>query len=318
MRERVASIVVALAIIAIVGGVAWSGGVLGYPDDGRAFNLTGVGSVGRWTLEPVNGLNYWWKDFAPATLFIRTGDDVVIHLRSADVFHRFYIPEFAVGPVDVEPGHTVTVRFKASHKGVFQFYCTSMCGSCHFYMRGWVVVTDRGDTPIVPPPLECGLCVRAPEPIPTGASLVETGALLYRQKGCSTCHGLEGRGGVANDNSTNGTVPAHNTTAQKLFLRTREDADAFIRVVEASSDLGSVEDADVTAFPVVRTRFLNAKEIVRKGRFTARADPHGPQPPLQMPAWQYLIEERQIDALLAYFVSLQNWDEAEQSSGTSR
>jgi hypothetical protein len=28
-----------------------------------------------------------------------------------------------------------------------------------------------------------------------------------------------------------------------------------------------------------------------------------------MPAWQYLLEEREIDALLAYFVSLYDWEE---------
>jgi hypothetical protein len=28
-----------------------------------------------------------------------------------------------------------------------------------------------------------------------------------------------------------------------------------------------------------------------------------------MPAWQYLVEEREIDALLMYFVSLHDWEE---------
>jgi hypothetical protein len=56
---------------------------------------------------------------------------------------------------------------------------------------------------------------------------------------------------------------------------------------------------------------MNAKEIVRNGRYTAGADPHGPEPPLQMPAWEYLLEEREIDALLAYFVSLNEWNEEE-------
>ena len=320
MRERVVSAALAVAIVAIVGAVAWSAGALGYPAERgvRAFNLTGVGSAGRWTLEPVNGLTYWWKDFAPATLFVETGDEVVIHLRSADVFHRFYIPEFQVGPANVEPGHTVTVRFKASHKGVFQFYCTSMCGSCHFYMRGWIVVTDHGATPVHPPPLDCGLCVLHPAAIPAGAGLVETGALLYRQKGCFTCHGPRGRGGAPNDNSTNGTVPGHNTTAQKFFLRTREDAGAFIRLLESSGDLDAIDDAEVTGFPVVRARFLTAKEIIRKGRFTAKANPNGPQPPLQMPAWEYLLTDREIDAVLAYFISLQPWDDERPAADGGR
>ena len=38
-------------------------------------------------------------------------------------------------------------------------------------------------------------------------------------------------------------------------------------------------------------------------------DPAGPEPPLQMPAWQYIVDEREIDALLVYFVSIYPWDE---------
>ena len=30
-----------------------------------------------------------------------------------------------------------------------------------------------------------------------------------------------------------------------------------------------------------------------------------------MPAWQYLLEEREIDALLSYFIDLEPWDEEE-------
>lgn len=309
MRTRVTIAGVVLTVLAVTVGVTWNNAARRSDDATRTFDLTGIGALGRWTLEPVTGLNYALKDFEPATLFVETGDTVVLHLRSADVFHRFYLPEFSVGPVDVEPGHTATVRFTASHSGVFQFYCTSMCGACHFQMRGWIVVTDSGDPPIVPPSLSWAQCVPEPTQIPPGTGLVETGALLYKQKGCASCHGPAGRGGIPNDNSTRGTVPAHDTTAEKLFLRRREDADAFIRILEASGDLMSGADAGIPAFPIVRTRFVNAREIIRKGRYTTGADPRGPQPPLQMPAWQFLLEDREIDALLAYFVSLQQWDD---------
>lgn len=307
MRRLSARIVVATAVLAIVVTVAWVSGTLACRRSARTFTLTGVASLGRWTLEPVNGLNYGVKDFEPATLFVRTGDDVVIHLRSADAFHRFYLPQFSVGPIDVEPGKTVTARFKAAQKGVFQFYCTSICGPCHFHMRGWLVVTDPGVTPIERPPMPWAVCTPEHAPIPADAGLVQSGTLLYRRKGCFTCHGPDGGGGVPNDNSTAGSIPSHDTTAGKLFLLTREDAEAFLSVLDSSPSLE--QDETVTAFPIVRTRFLNAKEIIRKGRFTTKADPRGPQPPLQMPAWQYLLTEREIDALIAYFVTLQNWDD---------
>ena len=312
MRGRSASAAVAAVALAAIAGALACSGRGGDPGRTRTFDLTGVGASGVWTLEPVNGLNYWWRRFPPATLFVETGDEVVLHLRSADVFHRLYAPDFSVGPVEVEPGHTVTVRFTASRSGVFQYYCTSMCGACHFFMRGWIVVTDPGAAPVIPPPLLCGTCLPAQAEAPDGATLVDRGALLYAQKGCITCHGPGGRGGLPNLNSTNGTAPRHDTTASKLFLRTPEDAESFLALLEASGDLEAVEEPDVQAFPAVRARFRNAKEIVRKGRFTAKADPRGPQPPLQMPAWQYLLAERQIDALLAYFVSLQDWEAEEE------
>ena len=60
---------------------------------------------------------------------------------------------------------------------------------------------------------------------------------------------------------------------------------------------------------IVVTRFANAEEIIRTGRYSAKLEPEGAEPPLQMPAWQYLVEEREIDALLVYFVSLYPWEE---------
>jgi hypothetical protein len=313
LKERTAILLVILPMVgvsAVVGWFGWSS----HSDHDRTnavvFNLTGVAAAGVWTLQPVNGLNYWWRRYEPAILYVEEGDEVVIHLRSGDVFHRFYLPAFAVGPVGVEPGHTVTIRFTADRRGVFQYYCTSMCGGCHFYMRGWLVVSGDGEMPLQPPPILCTLCRPGNLARPDTADLVEIGSYLYLEKGCVTCHGPEGQGGIANHNSANSPVPAHNTTAQKLFLETPEDAEAFIELLQSTGDLVSLEEPpEITLFPVVRTRFDNAREIIRKGRYSSKLDAGGPEPPLQMPAWQYIVDERDIDALLVYFVSLYPWDE---------
>jgi cytochrome c oxidase subunit 2 len=276
----------------------------------RAFNLTGVAADGVWTLNDVNGLNYWWRHFKPATLYVTEGDWVEINLRSADLLHCFYIPAFSVGPVDIEPGHSKTVSFRASSSGVFQYYCTSMCGNCHFYMRGWIVVTAPGEDPVEPPAIACPLCLPDFGPPPETDRLVELGAYLYLQKGCVTCHGPEGRGGIENPNSTKATVPDHATTAQKFFLASPEDAEAFIELVQNEVDLTALEDPpEIERLAVVTARFANAEEIIRIGRYSAKLEPDGPVPPLQMPAWKYLVDERGIDALLVYFVSLYPWEE---------
>lgn len=312
-RDKLAAAILIVPMLLGAVAIAWYGRVAvpgAVEDDVVVINLTGVAGSGVWTLEDVNGLNYWWKRFEPATLSVQEGDRVVINLRSADLFHRFYIPAFQVGPVDVEPGHMATIRFVADRPGVFQYYCTSMCGTCHFFMRGWLVVTAEGETVVEPPAIACTLCLPDAGPPPHRDDLVSFGEYLYRSKGCFTCHGPEGRGGVVNVNSASGTVPAHDTTALKLFLREPEDAHAFIEVVDRVDDLDALEEEpEVAMFPVVRARFDNARQIVREGRFTARLDPSGPDPPLQMPAWELLIEDRDIDALLAYFVSLYPWEE---------
>jgi len=312
-RERIAAVLVLLPMAAIFAAIVWFGWAsnrLFGERDTVVFNLTGIASAGVWTTSPVNGLNYWWRSFQPATLYVTEGDEVVINLRSADVFHRFYLPSFSVGPVAIEPGHTVTVRFKAERHGVFQYYCTSMCGGCHFYMRGWIVVSRKGEIPVQPPPIMCTLCRPEDLPRPETASLVDQGAYLYLEKGCITCHGPEGQGGITNDNSANSPVPAHNTTAEKLFIDSPEDAEELIRLLDGNADLGALEEPpEIDRFPVVRTRYENAKEIVRKGRYSSKVDPAGPEPPLQMPAWQHIVREREIDALLVYFVSLYPWEE---------
>ncbi|MBD3854075.1 MAG: hypothetical protein IFJ96_04780, partial [Acidobacteria bacterium] len=103
----------------------------------------------------------------------------------------------------------------------------------------------------------------------------------------------------------------HNTTAEKLFLASEEDAEFFIELIEEVGDLSEIEEPPegISRFPVVRARYDNAKEIIRKGRYSSKAALDGPEPPLQMPAWQYIVEEREVDALLAYFVSLYLWEE---------
>jgi plastocyanin/mono/diheme cytochrome c family protein len=318
-REKIAALSVLLPIVLVGASIGWYGqaAVPGFGETGSVVvNLTGVASDGVWTLEEVNGLNYWWKTFEPATVFLRVGDEVVLNLRSADLFHQLYIPAFAVGPVDVEPGHMATVRFTVTRPGVFQYYCTSMCGTCHFYMRGWIVVTPVDEEPVQPPPILCSFCLVGREEVPPTDDLLALGEFLYRRKGCSTCHGPEGRGGVENDNSTGGSVPDHATTAQKLFIGSPEDAEAFLEVLASNEDLGAlVEEPEIGRFPVIRTRFENAKEIVRQGRYSAKLDPEGPEPPLQMPAWQYLVEEREIDALLGYFITLYPWDDQDAVAG---
>ena len=46
----------------------------------------------------------------------------------------------------------------------------------------------------------------------------------------------------------------------------------------------------------------SAKEIINKGKRCAKLDAKGPEPPLQMPAWQAALPDRDIDAIIIYFI----------------
>lgn len=279
----------------------------------KVFNITAVADPsGAYTLETVNGLNYWWKRFTPMAIILETGDQVVLNLRSADVSHRFYVPGLNIGPVDIRPDKMARVKFTAKKAGVFQYFCMTLCGNCHCFMTGWIVISRKGETLDIPNPIVCPLCFVEFD-WPFDGDLIDLGDHIYFNMSCYTCHGMEGRGNVKNLNYAKKTIPAHNTTVAKLFLRTEEDAATFNDLLCKHDDLEDLEDEpDIPLFKLVLARYNALKEIIKNGSDPEKLDPAGPEPPLWMPAWKYKLKEREIDALIAYFIDLYWWDEDEE------
>ena len=120
-----------------------------------------------------------------------------------------------------------------------------------------------------------------------------------------TCHGIAGRGGVVNYNYIKKTVPAHNRTAEKIFLADAQDRQALLNLIQQGTDLNKPDEPpDITRYRLVMARFRAAVELIKKGKQAARLDMAGPEPPLQMPAWQDKLSRRQIHAIMGYFISL--------------
>lgn len=313
MKEKLAALSVLLVIIAVplsILGYQYSYLPSQYTPEVKVFNITAVGKPSAaYTLETVNGLNYWWKIFKPMTILLTTGDDAVLNLRSSDISHRFYIPGLNLGPIDVKPGEMTSMRFTAEKPGFFQYFCTTLCGNCHFFMTGWIIVSRKGETPVIPDPIRCPACVsdftRPPE-----NDLIALGEHVYFGYSCYACHGIEGRGGVKNFNYAKKTIPAHNTTVNKLFLKTEEDAIIFNELLCKDYNLENLEeDPDIFLFNMVLARYNALKEIIKNGSLPEKLDTEIPEPPLWMPAWLYKLTEREIEALIAYFIDLYNWDE---------
>jgi len=69
------------------------------------------------------------------------GRQVELRMRSKDVIHDFYVPEFYVKH-DVVPGITTRVIVDPTKTGTFQVICAELCGVGHAVMRTRVIVME--------------------------------------------------------------------------------------------------------------------------------------------------------------------------------
>jgi nitrous-oxide reductase len=86
----------------------------------------------------------------PETIEAEVGDEVTINLtnleRAQDETHGFTVSTYNVH-ASIEPGKTVTVKFKADKEGVYPYYCTEFCSALHLEMQGYLLVKPKGWKP---------------------------------------------------------------------------------------------------------------------------------------------------------------------------
>jgi cytochrome c oxidase subunit 2 len=79
--------------------------------------------------------------FAGDELHLPKGKAVKVLLRSLDVLHDFYIPEFRA-KMDMVPGMVTYFWVQPTRAGKFDIMCFELCGSGHYAMRSKVVVDE--------------------------------------------------------------------------------------------------------------------------------------------------------------------------------
>lgn len=88
--------------------------------------------------------------YTPDIIRVNEGDDVYIHVTNLeqddDIAHGFGIL-WSNCNMQVEPGETKTMHWKAGKAGVVPFYCTNFCSALHQEMQGFIEVSPRG-TPL--------------------------------------------------------------------------------------------------------------------------------------------------------------------------
>jgi hypothetical protein len=78
---------------------------------------------------------------------------------------------------------------------------------------------------------------------------------------------------------------------------------------ERSSVSELAGDPPFANFESFLRRYEWITQTLQEGRVTPPKDPSGPSPPLQMPAWEARLSPGEMDALVAYMVSLYDWAE---------
>jgi cytochrome c oxidase subunit 2 len=160
------------------------------------------------------------KTVVSPALYLPKGHPVVFKIRSLDVVHSFFVPEFSQ-KIDAVPGITTTLRVTPTHLGTYPAECTELCGAGHSLMRATVHVVSpatfqswlssqpaNAAPPIGTPPPSAnqagvpGSTPSAPAPsakssAPGGASASGAAAgkaVFTGSAGCASCHTLAAAG----------------------------------------------------------------------------------------------------------------------------
>jgi len=86
-----------------------------------------------WEFEYPNGVKVIGQTTDAPTMVLPTGQTTRIYLRSYDVLHGFYVPEFNFSRY-ASPGYWTSFDLNVLHNGVYRGQCTQLCGLYHSIM----------------------------------------------------------------------------------------------------------------------------------------------------------------------------------------
>jgi cytochrome c oxidase subunit II len=112
---------------------------------------------------------------------VPVGKPVKFLMKSTDVLHGFYLPDFRVKQ-DILPGSYTYLWVQPEKEGRYDIYCTQYCGTGHSTMRAVLIVMN---------PEDYEHWAKAEEK-PKTLSLAKQGEELVEHSGCLGCHSLDG------------------------------------------------------------------------------------------------------------------------------
>jgi cytochrome c oxidase subunit 2 len=234
-----------------------------------AYEVRVIGKQWLWQFQYDNGRT------TIGELYVPMNRPVKLIMTSEDVLHSFFIPNFRVKQ-DVVPGMYTSVWFEAKMPGKHQVFCTEYCGTSHSGMLAQVIALDDkqwadwnagkklGAIPVAGRELTDAERAAAASGGDKMVPLAEQGKALFTTKTCVTCHSVDGS-------------PKVGPTLKGVFGSKVELADGSTVTADENYIRESIEKP-------------NAKVV------------KGSQP--VMPTFQGLINETELNALIAYIKSL--------------
>ena len=177
------------------------------PDESKSLVVKVIGSKWKWEYEyPPNKSGYVHKigggylkpvvdkngnivkegSLGVSALYVPEDTNVILKMTAPlkDVIHSYYVPAFRMKE-DVVPGRTTKQWFNAK-RGSYDVECAEYCGQDHSYMYSKIVVLPKE---------EFAKWFESKAYAPKGAPKAD-GEYLFKQKGCVSCHGYDGKGKV--------------------------------------------------------------------------------------------------------------------------
>jgi len=135
------------------------------------------------------------------------GRSVELYMRSLDVIHSVFVPQFSQKE-DVVPGLVTTLHITPTRLGTFPLECTELCGLGHSLMRSQAVVMTpaafnswlrQQEKSAAPPPSSSSSTTGTTGTTSTSTSSSSSAAGLsaFNANGCSSCHTLSAAGATA-------------------------------------------------------------------------------------------------------------------------
>src|SRR5215471_13471814 len=139
------------------------------------------------------------RNVTSPVLRLPEGRSVELYMRSLDVIHSVFVPQFSQKE-DMVPGLVTQLHITPTRVGTFPLECTELCGLGHSLMRTQAIVMEPAafDAWLRKQEKAAGSAAPSTTPSTTTSTTSSTtpispsaaGLAVFNQNGCSSCHTL--------------------------------------------------------------------------------------------------------------------------------